>query len=67
MPVTNPSLVERALRDQRPTEDPATPRAAARAVGALFGAVSHLRGARSLHPSGVRAPDASATLSPPPS
>jgi len=43
MPVTDPSLVERALRDQRPTEDPATPRAAARAVGALFGAVSCLR------------------------
>lgn len=46
-------VFRRALRAQAPTQEPETPGLAQRAVGALFGAISALRGARSLHPDGV--------------
>ena len=46
-------VFRRALRAQAPTQEPDTPRIAQRAVGSLFGAISALRGARSLHPDGV--------------
>lgn len=50
---TATAIVERALDAQAPTVEPDTPKVAQRAAGGLFGAISSLRGSRSLHPKGV--------------
>jgi hypothetical protein len=48
-----PVLLERATSGQAPSVEPDTPRPLARAAGALFGAISALRGSRGFHPEGV--------------
>ena len=48
-----PAVIERALREQAPNEEPATPKVAQRAVGNVFRAVSAVRQSRSVHPDGV--------------